>query len=417
MQGIRIQQQQTYGSSDGAGGYWSAANAQVDSATGTVSFTPGASPDTLAEARPIRDLNSAYSAGSYNNITCAGVAPVTCTVSGDSTNWTRIHGFVGTHTTFLSANGPIKSSNLVFCATPAAEGGFDACVPVTAGVDDTHLTLNLLAVGTQQNTGWPWAKSGQYAIYSAAWPTQVDVGAHAFTAADVTGIGAGHKLDQVIAYNGDAWAMQIFQSRNIGRMYGGGINIIDWGAADSPAYACAYCASGNYNQILSVGGSHLPSGTPAVVIGMTTPGSVGTIVDYSGGDGYQNAWRYYDSSRVLQTALGYTRNASSPVAGISFFVTRAYVTTNGTGEFQHIGNANRGADISGTIQIGSGKFGSGAQGSFNFAVPYSEAPKCVASPTSNPGSNAWWVTSTSTAVTVHLAAPGTISFNYICSGT
>jgi len=412
MQGVRIQQQQTYGLPDGAGGYWSAANAQVNAASGAVSFTPGSNAWTLAEARAIRDLDTAYSAGSYSNVTCAGPAPVTCTVAGDGTNWTRIHGFVGTHTRFVGVHGPISSTNLVFCAAPGAQGGFDACVPVTAGIDDTHLTLNLLAVGTQGNTPWPWAKSGQYAIYSAAWPTQVDPATNTFTASDLSGIGNGHRLDQVVAYNGDAFAIEVFQSRHIGRVYGGGINILDWGEADSPAYGCAFCASGHYNTVFSVGESNFASGVPAVILGMHTPGTVGTIVDSAGGDGFQNAWRYLDSNRTLQTAIGYTRDAASPVAGLAFFAKKAYITTAGTGEFQHVGNSNRGADFSGSIAISSS-----AQGTYTFSVPYSDAPRCVASPTSNPGTNAWWVTATPRAVTIHLSAAGSIEFNYICTGT
>ena len=412
MQGIRIQQQQTYGALDGAGGLWSATNAQVNAQSGKVTFTPASSTWSLAEARAIRDLNSAYSSGSYENVTCSGSAPVTCTITGSGTNWTRIPGFIGDHTKFLATNGPIRSTNLVFCAAPAAEGGIDACIPVTAGIDDTHLTLNLLSVGTQGNTPWQWPHSGQYALYSAAWPTQVDPAENTFSAADVSGIGDGHRLDQVVAYNGDAWAMEVFQSRHIGRTYGGGINILDWGTADSPAYWCAYCASGHYNTILSVGDSNFPSGVPAVILGVHTPGTLGTVVDYAGGDGFQNAWRYLDSNRTLQTPLGYTRNASSSVAGLAFFVNKAYITTAGSAEFQHVGNVDRSADLSGAIAINSS-----AQGSYNFAAPYSQAPRCVASPTSNPGTNSWWVTSTPKAVTIHLASPASIEFNYICSGT
>jgi hypothetical protein len=412
MQGIRIQQQQTYGSSDHSGGYWSATDAQVNGPAGTVSFTPAANPNTLAEARPIRDLNSAYSAGAYSAVACSGMQPATCTITGSETDWTRIHGFVGTHTTMLSKNGPILTNNLLFCAVPGAQGGFDACVPITAGVDDTHLTLNLLGVGTQGNSTWPWPTSGKYAIYASAWPTQVDIGSHTFSATDLHGIANGHQLDQVIAYNGDQWAIQIFQSRNIGRPYGGGIDVLNWGPADSPAYECAFCTSGHYRSAFSVGRSNLPSGTPAVILETFSPGTTGTIVDYSGGAEFQHAWLYLDSNRTMQTAFGYTRNASSGVAGLAFFAAKAYITTNGVGEFLHIGNANRGSDISGSIAIRGS-----ASGSFTFATAYSEAPKCVASPTSNPGPVTWWVTATERAVTVNLSAPATIGFNYICSGT
>lgn len=412
LEGIRLQQQQTYGLGDGHGGYWSASDAKVNGSAGTITFTPGANANTLAEARPIRDLDSAYTTGSYTVVACSGANPATCTVTGSGANWTSIRGFVGTHTTLAGVGGPIQSTNLIFCAGPGANGGFDACVPITQGVDADHLTVNLLAAGSQQNTTWPWARSGNYAIYSAAWPTRVDIVGRSFNAPDVSGIGDGHRLDQVLAYNGDIWGMQVYQSREVGRNYGGGINIIDGGTADSPAFGCGMCISGNYSAALAIGPSSPVSGNSPVVIGLFKTSATGTIVDYAASLDYQHAWRYMDSNRKLQTALGYTRNASSPVAGVSFFENKAYITTAGTGEFVHVGNANGGSDLAGTISIHSA-----AAGSFTFGEAYAAAPKCVASPTTNPGSMTWWVTATPQDVTVHLSGPATIEFNYICAGT
>jgi hypothetical protein len=412
MEGIRLQQQQTYSSSDGAGGQWLATGVQVNPASGVVSFTPGANPHLLAEARPIRDLDSLYSTGSYSAVSCAGANPSTCTVTGADTNWTSIRGFVGTHTTFMGLGGPIQSTNLVFCPGPGAEGGYDACVPVTEGVDATHLTLNVLGTGSQQNTAWPWAHSGKYAIYSVAWPTQVDIVAHTFTTPDASRIGNGHRVDQVLAYNGDLWGMLVYQSRHVGRPYGGGINIIDGGSAQSPGFGCGICVSGNYATAYAVGSSGTVSGNPAVALGINKPATVGVVVDNVGGSDYGNGWRYMDSNRTLQTAFGYTRNAASPVAGLSFFANKAYITTSGNAEFTHLGNANNSSDLSGAIAIHGA-----ASGSFNFAEAYATAPRCVASPTSNPGSVTWWVTSTAKDVTVHLSAAATIEFNYICAGT
>ncbi len=68
-------------------------------------------------------------------------------------------------------------------------------------------------------------------------------------------------------------------------------------------------------------------------------------------------------------------------------------------------------DIAGTISLVDA-----GSGSFSFGSSYAGAPVCTASPTSDPGAVSSWVTSTSSAVTVHVSAPATIVFNYTCVG-
>lgn len=77
----------------------------------------------------------------------------------------------------------------------------------------------------------------------------------------------------------------------------------------------------------------------------------------------------------------------------------------------HINTANSANDIAGTITISAA-----TSASHTFSTAYSNAPVCTLTPTSNPGSLTWWVTTSTTAVTANLSASGTITFNYVCVG-
>lgn len=77
----------------------------------------------------------------------------------------------------------------------------------------------------------------------------------------------------------------------------------------------------------------------------------------------------------------------------------------------NVGAGTENNDVRGTIAISAA-----TSTSYTFPQAYNHAPDCVLTPTSNPGSLAWWVTTTSTAITANLSAAGTISFNYICLG-
>jgi len=258
-EGVRVQQQQV-SASDSAGGVWNAVASAVNTSTGVVTFsTPSVNASELGESRFIRDLHSQYATGTYTAVSCTGTSPETCTITGSSTGWTTIAGFVATHTTFnnLASGGNILTNNLVFCAVPGANGGFDACVPITTGVNDTTLTVNLYGISTQENTGWPWATSGSYAIYSSTYPTAVSVAAGTFTAADVSGVGVGHTLDQVLAYNGEFEGVRVIQSRTLGRPYGGGVDIFNLSNSSAPAFGWGVSVNGNYQcgYCIGVGGS------------------------------------------------------------------------------------------------------------------------------------------------------------------
>ena len=247
---------QNPGCNDGVGGIWAAPGASVGSGTATFG-TPTACAGTLAEGLIIRDLGSKYSTGTYAGVSCAG-SPQVCTVTGAATAWTSISGFVGTHTTFNNGNpkNPILTTNLAFCAIPAGNytdnDNFDFCVPITTGVDDTTLTINTRAVGTEgSTTGWPWPQSGAYAIYHASWPLGVNQTTGTINAGDLSGLNPAHNWDQVMAYNGDFEPIQIQMYKSIGRNYGGPIQVNDLSNSAAPGWAFGANFVGSLGHVIS----------------------------------------------------------------------------------------------------------------------------------------------------------------------
>lgn len=244
-EGLRIQTSQSdLTPSDGAGGIWAATAGTVNSGTGVVTFgTPTSGSASLGEGRFIRDLATKVT-GTWSAVSCSG-SPVLCTITG--TGFSALTGSASNpHTTWNASTpgNPIATNNAVFCVT--GNDGFDKCFPVTSITSNTSLTLNLQAVGTQGNTGWQGDAPGSYALYRSAYPTAVDTVGNTFTAGDVSGIGAGHSLDQVLAYNGDQTAIAIYQARSIGRSYGGGINITDFGTVNAPYWQYGISITGAY---------------------------------------------------------------------------------------------------------------------------------------------------------------------------
>jgi hypothetical protein len=77
----------------------------------------------------------------------------------------------------------------------------------------------------------------------------------------------------------------------------------------------------------------------------------------------------------------------------------------------HLNQLAANGDLGGRISI------SGAiNGSKTFGAAFALPPVCVVSPTSNPGTTSWWVTTSTSAITINLSAPGTLTFDYTCHG-
>jgi len=109
--------------------------------------------------------------------------------------------------------------------------------------------------------------------------------------------------------------------------------------------------------------------------------------------------------------------AASPVTNIwqvlnSSGTAQAYVDSNlnfVTGAHQNRTAAN--SDAAGTLTISAT-----TSATKTFGTAYASAPVCVASPQSNLGTTAWWVTTAAGSMTINLSASATVSFFYHCVG-
>jgi hypothetical protein len=120
---------------------------------------------------------------------------------------------------------------------------------------------------------------------------------------------------------------------------------------------------------------------------------------------------YYVATAVANgVESGYSSETSATVPGATQAVTCPVCNA---GYVAHVnqGGATAG-DVAGTIALSKA-----SSASHTFNTPYSSTPVCVLTPISNPtGLTPWWVTATSTQLTVHTAVSGTITFNYHCTG-
>ena len=295
---------------DGTGGLASGTITGINPSTGVVSYTPTGSLEfMMGQYGFMRDLGSVYSAGTYCNVVGAGLAPLTNTVTGCGTAWTSIPGFVGTHTTWnnLSLGGQLQTNNLVFCVDSQASNGYDFCIPITQGINDTTLTINLYAVGSQQNTGWWMPTSGNYHIYRSARALSVDTVNHTFTACsalvapssgtcDVSGLTIGHNWDQVMSYNPQFTGNRTDMTQYIGppnRAIGYEFANLTYTSPHPPARV-AFLAAGAMNTALELSnvGTDAPSGAIQIDAWNTTGGNALIFDVSSATTSPRPIWRY-----------------------------------------------------------------------------------------------------------------------------
>lgn len=142
------------------------------------------------------------------------------------------------------------------------------------------------------------------------------------------------------------------------------------------------------------------------VEGLAIAGNGGTSTDAF--DVTQNSWNSIKVNGYGQVFLAH--NPSVDTLNIDYNTTGTALNFESAKD--HITNNVAGnTDISGIIAVSSA-----TSASNTFARAYSNAPVCVLTPTSNPGSLTWWVTASTTAVTANLSASGTLTFNYHCFG-
>lgn len=410
-EGLRIQAQQGSAGVPGTGGVFKGVVSAISGHT--LTYSPVLDETTLGEHRILRDLDRAYKAGSIVSIANLGGNPNTVHVTGSGTHWSELGRKSHTQWNNLAAGGGVTSTTLAFCFDPIRGDGYDACFPVSEVVDDTHLTLNLVAYGTGQNTSWPasWPTAGSYTIYGAAWPTSVDMDAHTITAPDLSGISAGHNIDQVLAYNMQVIGAWIALSRHIGIPgKGAGVHILNWGNAGSPTMDFGVGVSGGFESAYTLQASNQRSGVPRFFATLYDDPTAKILIDSSPARSpapQVALWRARDSSGAAHLMLSFVRDTATTCLIDSSLC----VSASGGLSTKQLGQAEAN-DYAGVISIRSG-----SSASISFQRPFHSNPVCSLTPTSDPSKvGTYWVTTTTSSVSANIHEQENISFNYICVG-
>jgi hypothetical protein len=408
---IRIQTQQGSGSKSDSGGIFEGVISAIHA--NMLTYTPKRDENTIGEDRMIRDLDHVTSAGSIASITNSGGSPNTVTVIGNGTSWSQLGVDAHTQWNNLAAGGGVTATDLAFCFDPLTNDGYDTCFPISAIVDDNHLTLNLLGTGTALNTNWPiaWPVRGEYRIYRAAWPTSVDLAAHTLTAPSLSGFAVGDRVDQILAYNTEITGQLVLMSRHIGLPNrGGGINIVNHGTANSPSMEFGVSVSGQFDSAIAIQYSNQRSGVPNYFAHLfSDPGSK---IMFDGSSARNPApdislWRLRDSAGANHTMLRFVRDSATTCVLDSSLC----VSAKGAVAVNQL-NQNAPNDYAGIINVSAI-----TSASISFRQPFKSTPACTLTPTSDPTVvGTYWVSATPSSVTANVKRPGKISFTYICVG-
>lgn len=240
-----------------------------------------------------------------------------------------------------------------------------------------------------------------------------------------------------------------------------------WSALTSPAANLSLSMAGSSTTLIWTGGNELnwsstgnelwQNTTPATASSNQNSPSValgGTV--WNGSASVNDVWTLQDqlgsgsngqsllnishsasagSNPAIQSNAGFSSVTPSSTSQPNFYANQAagagndfvalwrngseYFRVNSTGNITlasaaHLNQAVANQDVAGTITVST----SASSASYSFIQHYGSAPVCMVSPTSNPGSVTWWVTATTTAVTVNTSAnpSASLTFNYICIG-
>jgi hypothetical protein len=410
-EGVRIQIQQGFTRSMGTGGIFQGV---VDAISGkTFTYKANHDENTLGEHRLIRDLDRSYSAGSILSIINSGGTRNSIRVTGSNTHWSELGLRAHTSWNDIEFQGGVSNTNLTFCFEPLKTDGYDTCFPISEIVDDTHLTLNLIAYGTESNTPWPseWPSSGEYRIYGAAWPTTVDLATHTIAAPDLSGIAAGHRIDQVLAYSTQTIGQWIAVSRHIGIPgKGGGIYIANWGTAQSPGMGYGIAVSGGFETGFAFQNSNARSGVPNYFAKFFSEPASKIIFDSTVARTPAPEvalWRLRDAKGAAHVMLSFLRETATTCV----LDTSLCVSARGSVAARSLGQVE-GDDYAGTISIDGG-----SSAKVNFRQPFQSNPVCTLTPTSDPTEiGAYWVSTSPSSVTASVRHPGRIVFNFVCVG-
>jgi hypothetical protein len=410
-EGVRVQMQQGSAKSTESGGVFEGI---VQSVRGdSLTYVPRFGERTIGEHRILRDLDHVERSGSITSIRNSGGSPNTVTVTGSGTDWSRLGSGVHTQWNDLPIGGGVTRTDLAFCFDPLTNDGFDTCFPVSAIQDDGHLTLNLLGVGTEMNTGWPatWPTAGGYRIYRAAWPSTVDLATHTLLADGISGFAVGDKIDQVLAYNTQIAGQLVALARHIGLPdTGGGLNLLNVGSPKSPSMNFGVAVSGAFDSVIAVQFSNQQSGTPRFFTKLFSDPSSNVLFDSTSvrsPASEVSLWRLRDSAGASHKLLQFDRDRAKACLMDSSLC----VSANGAATVSHL-DQKEPNQFAGTITIAGSD-----SGSISFKQPFKSSPACTLTPTADPSEiGAYWVVTTPTSVTARVRRPSRISFNYICVG-
>lgn len=212
--------------------------------------------------------------------------------------------------------------------------------------------------------------------------------------------GSGTGSSSTFQVNGS----NLSSSSTVNWIAGGPITVTN-PATGNVQFNCATCLIQNPTTTAqnTITGQNATS-IPLLISGFGSTGGNAFEVDNNGYQSiYVNAFGDLIGGKDIQSNGNVEVDANSTGAQLLFGANKDMIIFSG--------GATGNGDIRGQLAITSA-----TSKSFTFPLAYGSAPVCTLTPTSNPGSLTWWVTTTNTAVTANLSASGTLTFNYICVG-
>ena len=135
------------------------------------------------------------------------------------------------------------------------------------------------------------------------------------------------------------------------------------------------------------------------------PTAVGQLT--LGANGGSTGQITFDGSSSGNATLTASSTAATLTSSVTVVAPKLTINSNGG----HIQTNLATSDIAGSISLSAA-----TSGSQTFATPYSNAPICVITPTTNPAMKSFWVTTSTTVITANISTSATIIFNYVCIG-
>lgn len=202
-------------------------------------------------------------------------------------------------------------------------------------------------------------------------------------------------------------------------------NFLQCAAPSSNVSACTWASAGaGLVNVPAATSTNLIAPTAASVVGLTARQTTGTAAHMQDWQDSSNNIVGYINSTGANAVTFVLGNGSAGLSSALQVFGSVYINENGAstgGSFNMNSTAdeilNAGSNANTNAQ-GVLAISSSTTASFTFlGQQYAHAPVCVVTPTSDPTAvGVWWVTTSTTTLTVTVKVSGTISFNYVCFG-